>query len=484
MSSSNESGNADSDAAAPTNPWSSKGNVGDAGKIAGFMASPGVKFILTGFITLALLIPTMLVWGLVEERSRRADDVAASIAQGWGANQTINGPYLVLPYMVSEKVDKHFKQVKRHAIISPSTLSIDGNINVEERKKSIYKTQLYHVKSKLTGTFDAVDLAKIREIGGAPLPSQAFLAMGVSDMTGIRSDISIKLSDAGNRKFSPGLNRIQAPHIVSPVYSRNAYPKHADLRSGGVHLPLADVDIKESMAFEMSFALNGSKDITFVPAGSSTALELNSNWPHPGFDGRFLPENREISAEGFSAVWTVPSLARGIDAVSFSNSLPTANAAIKVNFVEPLKFYQITARTLKYAIAFFSLIFLAMFILELTGRNAIHWVQYVLVGFAMVVFYVMLLAFAEQVGFNIAYAISSVATTALVAWYVGNSLGKKHGSAIMAAILGITYLVMYLILNEEDYALLVGSIIAFGAIAATMAVTRDVDWSSRQVATS
>jgi len=161
--------------------------------------------------------------------------------------------------------------------------------------------------------------------------------------------------------------------------------------------------------------------------------------------------------------------------------LPGANSSIEVTFVEPLDFYQVTARTLKYAVGFFSLIFLAVFVFEISGKRAIHWIQYTLVGLAMVIFYVMLLAFAEQVGFTAAYAISSIATTGLISWYMGDALGHKHGTAIMAAILGLTYAIMYMILNQEEFALLAGSVVAFGAIAATMVMTRKVDWSSKTV---
>ena len=447
--------------------------------VSGFTGSPGVKFFLTGFITLALLIPTMMVWGLVEERSRRADEVARSIAQGWGAAQTINGPYLVVPYSILEKVDRQFKQVTRHAIISASKVSIEGNIGVEERQKSIYKTQLYHLQSKMTGSFDAFNLEKIKEIGGNPKPAQAFLAMGISDMTGIRSDIVINLEHIGKRNFLPGLKGLNGGAVSSLERERSGYKNPRYRQSGGVHLPLSEAELKSGFSFDLSFALNGSKGIEIVPAGSSTNLALQSNWPHPGFAGDFLPEKRDVTDNGFGANWTVPSLARGIDTITFGNRLPSASSPMKVTFVEPLDFYQVTARTLKYAVGFFSLIFLAVFVLELSGKRAVHWIQYTLVGLAMVIFYVMLLAFAEQVGFTPAYAISSVATTILISWYVGDALGQKYGTAIMASILGATYTIMYMILNQEEFALLAGSVVAFGAIAATMAMTRKVDWSNR-----
>lgn len=477
--SSNSDNSNDRPMGSPQSEVQQKGRSSLRQSVSGFTGSPGVKFFLTGFITLALLIPTMMVWGLVEERSQRADEVARSIAQGWGGAQTINGPYLVVPYSILEKVDRQFKQVTRHAIISASQLSIKGDIDVEERQKSIYKTQLYHLRSTMTGNFDPVNLEKIREIGGNPKPAQAFVAMGISDMTGIRSNIAITLRGIGNRDFQPGLKGLHGGTASSVERPRSVYKNSRYRQSGGVHLPVSEGELKSGFAFDLSFALNGSKGIEIVPSGSSTDLALKSNWPHPGFAGDFLPEKRDVTDEGFDANWTVPSLARGIDTITFKNGLPSASSPMKVTFVEPLDFYQVTARTLKYAVGFFSLIFLAVFVLELSGKRVVHWIQYTLVGLAMVIFYVMLLAFAEQVGFAVAYAISSIATTVLISWYVGDALGQKYGTVIMASILGTTYAIMYMILNQEEFALLAGSLVAFGAIAATMAMTRKVDWSNR-----
>ncbi len=435
-----------------------------------FLSSPGVKFVLIGLITIALLVPAIMVWSLVEDRSRRAVEVAQSISKGWGAEQTLNGPYLVVPYTIYEQINNVTKQVTRHAILSASSLSIGGDINVEERRKSIYKTQLYHLKAKLNGQFEGADLEKVVSRGGRPQLQNAFLVLGVSDMTGFRSDVELTLNGAETQTFSPGLNGISA--IATGSHKRSS--RH---QSSGVHLPLDEASVKNGFAFEIALALNGSRNLTVLPAAATTKFNLRSNWPHPGFDGRFLPEQRTINEEGFEANWTIPDLARGIDKVFLSDSLPPVSSTMRVNFVEPLKFYQVTSRTLKYSIGFFSLIFLGVFILELTGKRTIHWVQYILVGLAMVIFYILLLAFAEQVGFDVAYLISSVATTGLIAWYVGDAMGQHRGSLVMAGLLGTTYFVMYLILNEEDYALLAGSVVAFLAIAATMFATRKVNWN-------
>ena len=451
------------------------------GAIKTFFSSPGAKFVLLGVIIFALLIPTLMVWALVEERSQRAETVAREIAQGWGGTQLINGPYLIVPYTRLEKTpvtktngrtEMQERLVTKHAIFSPDKLTMVGNIDVEERKKSIYKTQLYHFKNNLKGSFADFDMNKIREAGGTPKPEKAFLVIGISDTTGFRSDILLKVDGKNEGQFLPGLNSIGNAAHVSMKYNQS--------RSGnGIHIPINSDKLAAGFAFEISMALNGSRNIAFVPAGKTTQLDIQSNWPHPGFSGKFLPEEREITEEGFSATWTIPNLARGISEVQLSSHLPQAGTSIGVNFVEPLSFYQVTSRSLKYAVGFFSLVFLAVFILELYGKSSLHWIQYILTGLAMIIFYVLLLALAEQVGFLVAYGIAALATTILIAWYVGDALGNKNGSAIVGGVLATTYLVMYMILNEETYALLAGSLIAFIAIAATMFATRNIDWAGQ-----
>lgn len=448
-----------------------------------FWSSPGAKFIITGIITLLLLVPSMMVWGLVEERADRAEITANSIAKGWGGKQTVNGPYLVVPYTIRQEVDyitksgeKISKTHVKYAIISPSNSVHEADIKVEERKKSIYTIPVYHMKSKIHGAFDALDLRSIKASGGMPNLKNAYLVMGVSDATGFRSQVFAKINGGSAISFEPGLKQI------TNRSNRGSINSEYNITKIGINLPISEFNLQNGFKFEIDMALNGSRSFSLVPNGKNTKLEIKSNWPHPGFDGQFLPETRDISDAGFSAKWTIPNLARGIDSVYLSSALPNSSS-MTVNFVEPLKFYQLISRTLKYSIAFFSLVFLAVFILELMGKKAVHWIQYILVGLAMIVFYILLLALAEHIGFNIAYIASAIASTLLISWYVGTSIGQKNGMAIMATILGLIYAVVFLVLKEAEYALLAGALIAFFAIAVTMYATRKVDWSAHQLST-
>lgn len=453
--------------------------------MSGLTQTPGWKFIITGVITLLLTIPALLVWGLVEERADRANDVARSISQGWGQAQRINGPYLVVPYMVTQKQNGKYIDVRRNAIYSPELLENKSDLSVEERRKAIYSTPLYHMKSTFSGKFAPIDTSIIIANNGRPRLDEAFIAIEVSDPTGFRSEVAAKINNKAAGDFMPGLAGVlPTSHPASQPTSQSTVdyelqnPRAVTAQAAGIHLPIAQDILENEMAFEIKLAINGSRDLQIVPSGKTTKVAITSNWPHPGFDGKFLPETRNVTQAGFDAEWTIPNLARGIGAVTLSDTLTNTKSVIKIGFVKPLKFYQLVSRTLKYAVAFFSLVFLSIFILEIAGKQSIHWIQYMLTGLAMVVFYILLLALAEHFGFEFAYILAATATTGLVSWYVGSSLGSHNAMWILTAIIGMTYAIMYLILKEDKYALLIGAFIAFAAIGVTMFATRNIDWSN------
>ena len=447
------------------------------GAAFGVARSPGFKFVLMGLISTLLLVPAMMVLFLVEERSDRALEVAGTIAAGWGGEQALNGPYLVIPYRYRE-VDQNGRErpsERRYAIQSAETAQVTADVSVEERRKSIYSLPVYHAKAKLSGRFGPARLDAIREAGGEPEPGGMFMVMSLSDLGGFRSEVMLSLDGGQAAGFLPGLRGVGAG-----VGDLNAWENGAPATSsnfGGIHAPVEAAKAASGFAYAIDLAYNGSKKLMLVPNAATTSVEVASSWPHPGFGGRYLPDTRDVTETGFTAAWTIPSLARGVDPVSLGGAMPRTAGTIEIGFVEPLQFYQKVSRTLKYSIVFFALVFLAVFVLELTGRRPVHWIQYILVGLALVVFFILLLALAEHVGFAAAYGVSAAATTALIAWYVGDALRNRNQGLTMAAVLGLLYLVVFLVLNEEEYALLAGAIIAFSAIAATMVLTRRIDWS-------
>lgn len=450
------------------------------GTVATLLRSPGVKFIMIGIISVALLVPLLLVWGLTEERAERARDVSRRIANGWGGEQAINGPYIAVPFDVerSRAVDGRIvvEHVMEWALVMPETLDVTADLNTEERRLSIYALPVYNGALTLKGRFAGNILQDLAQFPGTPQLDRAILVLNINDITGIRSDAGVKIDNGTVLPFDPGMRQISAMTVVgSDGY---ATPQ----TNPGVHRPIERGLIERGFAFEIALSLNGSRSFAVAPAGQTTTFSAKANWPHPGFEGLFLPEEKTVTASGFAAKWTIPYLARGIDRVAAGSALPLSNSMMSINLVEPVQFYQVISRTLKYSIGFISLVFLAVFVVELKGGRMVHWIQYVLTGLALIVFYVLLLALAEHTGFTIAYAVAALATTMLIAAYLGAATESRRNGVALGIVLLSAYGVMYLVLREDEYALLAGALISFVSIATTMYATRRVDWSGRAAA--
>ena len=445
------------------------------GGLAALLRSPGVKFIMIGVISVALLVPLLLVWGLTEERAQRARDVSRRIANGWGGEQAINGPYIAVPFEVqrSRQVDGRtvVEQATEWALVMPETLDVTADLKAEERRLSIYALPVYNGALTLKGHFGGNILQDLTQFAGTPQLDRAILVLNVNDITGIRSDAGVSIDGGAPRPFDPGMRQIAA----MPVAGVESYA--APQSSAGVHRQIERGLIERGFDFEIALSLNGSRSFAVAPAGQTTSFSARANWPHPGFEGLFLPEEKTVTESGFDAKWTIPYLARGIDRVVAGSSLPLSGSMMSINLVEPVQFYQVVSRTLKYSIGFISLVFLAVFVVELKGGRMVHWIQYVLTGLALIVFYVLLLALAEHTGFTSAYAVAALATTALISAYLGAATGSRRNGAALGTVLLSAYGIMYLVLREDEYALLAGALISFLSIATTMYATRRVDWS-------
>ena len=441
------------------------------------LRSPGVKFIMIGIISVALLVPLLLVWGLTEERAQRAADVSKRIANGWGGEQAINGPYIAVPFDVqrSREIDGRMlvEQVTEWALVMPEALDVTADLKAEERRLSIYTLPVYNGALTLQGRFGGNILQDLAQFPGTPQFDRAILVLNINDITGIRSDAGVRIDGGALRPFDPGMRQISAMSFAG--VDGYATPQ----TSAGVHRPVERALIEKGFSFEIALSLNGSRSFAVAPAGQTTTFSAKANWPHPGFEGLFLPEEKTVTASDFTAKWTIPYLARGIDRVAAGSALPLSSSMMRINLVEPVQFYQVVSRTLKYSIGFISLVFLAVFVVELKGGRMVHWIQYVLTGLALIVFYVLLLALAEHTGFTIAYAVAALATTVLIAAYLGAATGSRRNGVALGTVLLSAYGVMYLVLREDEYALLAGALISFLSIATTMYATRRVDWSGR-----
>ena len=437
-----------------------------------FTRSPGFKFFLVLFLVLLLMIPLGLIWFLVTERESRANAVTAEVAQLWGQQQHITGPYLIVPYSVKIMVIQGDKQVEqmqeRRAVFLPDSLTVNGKAKTEIRHRGIYDVTVYSSGLTMEGRFASPDISLADADIAAIRWRDAVLAVGVSDVSGLTEGATLGL---GGRQipFEPSMG---LPYqTMSGIHARIAAPGTAD-------------QAPSAFDFRFSLALNGSSLLDFAPVGRETMVGLTSNWPHPSFSGAYLPENRDIRADGFTANWRVPHLARSVPQV-WSLSGPNAQYSLNqfspyqfgVQFYVPVDYYSLVNRAAKYGLMFLAAAFIAVFVLELTSGKRVHAVQYMLVGLAMILFYALLLSLAEHVGFPLAYLAASAATGGMLSLYVGYALSSAVKGLIMLCVFLILYGLLYLILRLEDYALLAGAVAGFVMLTVTMFTTLRVNWS-------
>jgi len=423
-----------------------------------------VKPALIAALALALYIPVNMIQGLVFERQARAYQAIASIAAGWGQRQTLAGPYLVVPYertrvnIVQETVDG--KPRERRTEHTESLLlrlpaeEVQWRIGAEVSEKAygIYKARLFTAGAEARGRVSVpvrfglpADTPTVRLKIGTPR-----LVVGIADPHGIRS-VSTMAFDGEQLAFEPG-------------------PGDGALQ-GGVHVPLPALRGSErqaqSFAFEFSLELAGSEALAVAPLGSSTAVTMRFDWPHPSFAGRFLPLKHEITGQGFSAEWKVSQYASPGTAV---------RNELAVSFIEPAGLYQQLERASKYGFLFIGLTFAAFLLFELLRRLAIHPIQYALVGLALAMFFLLLVALSEHIAFTAAYAIATGACVGLISGYLMRVLRSALAGLAFGAALTALYAMLYALLKAEDYSLLGGSLLLFGLLAVAMIATRRIDW--------
>ena len=449
-----------------------------------FLNSPGFKFFLICGLVLALLIPLLLVWALVEEREQRAEGVRQEVAQEWGRAQRIIGPVLIVPYtvvVVTGLGDKRTEEVQeRRAVFLPQTLNVNGSAATKVLHRSIYDVAVYTGELEFEGRFAAPDLSEVATEVHSVRWHDAVLALAVSDVSGLKTAASLLIDGGTKIPFEPSIGVSGARDGI-----------HARLMSATSLFPAAGAMPGTSpaaapmSAFDFKFALtlNGSSELTFAPIAQETTVNLSSDWPNPSFTGAFLPTDRTLEPAQFSAHWLVPHLARSIPQAwsHFDQGLERIDPyQFGVRFIVPVDFYQLVTRAAKYAMMFLATAFMAVFLLELGSARHVHPVQYLFVGFAMILFYILLLSLAEQIGFLWSYLIAVTATIGLISLYVARVQGSAVKGLAMLLVLSLLYGLLYLILRLEDYALLAGAVAGFVMLAVVMFSTLKVDWSGEK----
>jgi inner membrane protein len=424
--------------------------------------SPGFKFLLIVLLTVAMAIPLFLIQLALSDREQTANSAATDIAAGWGGAQVVAGPVLLVPYTAVRQslVNNQPVQVEQSytAMLLPESLNMDVRATSGTRWRGIFEVPVYKASIGMHASFDKQGMTALLPSDAKVDWAQARIAIRVSDAHGLADNVV--LTENGRKvPFESGVDVDDAR--FSGIQARAGLSGPSDL------------------TLDTKFVLRGSREFSVSPLGRRTTAAVQSDWSSPSFFGAFLPTERELTKYGFKASWTVPYLARG-----FGQSFTSAAGAMEVlqqpafgaRFYQPVDHYQLVERSLKYAILFVALAFLVFFVVETVSPQRLHAVQYALVGSAQVLFYLLLLSLSEHIGFALSYLAAAAATVILTSLYASSVLASRARASALFVVLSALYGLLYVILNAEDYALLIGSGLLFAALAATMYVTRRINW--------
>jgi len=463
--------------------------------------SPGIKLLFVALVAGVLMIPLLLVYALIYDRQDQSNTAQAAINAGWGGPQVISGPVLVVPYRTTqtqnETVDgkqvSRVVEVEKLLHVSPVSNAVTTKIDPEERTKSIYRSVLFtaHVAGQAKFALPA-DLERFGVTRDRLIWDRAELRIGASDARGLTTGGTVS---ANGKELA-------------------VQPGKGPAASGGqgffAFLPW---DGTGTVDVAYGYGLRGSRTLSLVPRGGSTRWTVASSWTSPSFGGDFLPENRKVSDKGFSATYTVDKLALGQPPVSTSDygmpsispdnvyafseggdvRVPSAadvasggaqdvvngsSRQLSVSLIETVDLYSKVNRSVKYGFLFIGFTFLTYFLFDVIGGARVAAAEYLLTGAGLVLFFVLLLAFAEVIGFTGAYLLASAAVIGLLTSYSAAVLKSWKRARFMGALLVGLYAVLFVLLNLEAWSLLIGSVLLFVALAGVMYATRKVEWGS------
>ncbi len=452
--------------------------------------SAGLKLLLVCGLALLMSIPALFVFSVLQGRTQRADEVAREIGGRVGGPQTFLGPVIAVPYLkpappqppvAPGQVAPPAPQPERGVyVIFPQRGSAVVDTRIEARSRSLFNVPVYQSDVAFGSAFD---LRQVAPPAGTVLYwDYAELLIGASDPRGALSDIT---ATVGGRPLSLApastvseiqLNAPTDTHRANPVGENRAL-RFSGAPVGGVVRPGAVFEVAARLRF------SGAQRVAVLPFAKTTAVTLNGDSTRssvtidPSFDGGVMPATRRVESGRFSAGWSIPFVARGVpgqgDYVDIGRLGP---GAVGVTLVEPANPYQAVERSLKYALMFVGLVFLTFFVFETTTSRRVHPAQYILIGLAQIIFYLLLLAIAEQLGFDIGFLIAAVATVGLISAYAWTVFDSRRQGVRALVVFSLLYAGIYVLMRLEEMALLVGSVAAFLAIAAVMWFTRRIDW--------
>ena len=404
----------------------------------------GIKLAIIVGLCILLLIPWVFIRSLISERSTTVDEAESEVCEKWGMSQMVKGPAIKV---YTQKEEQSFS-------LLPDQLDIKTEVNTRNLNRGIYDFTVYDADITLSGTFLLPPTLTADQ--RALLERNCWqMAVELNSLKGLTDNPVITIG-----------GRTLTPQEIS--FEGNRLLWRADLSTllCGAVLP-----------FEIRLPLRGSNKLVFVPMGNTTSVQMHSNCPTPSFDGTFLPVEREVTAEGFDAQWRVLAINR-----SFSQVVPkdkwfsTDNNSFSVQLRRPVMQYQQNDRASKYAFLVVLLTFAVVFFVEVRRERPIHPVQYLLIGIAVMLFYTLLLSFSEHLSFLVSYLIASAMTAGLLGIYLGAIMRDKKVGLVIGGLLAALYAFIYILLQIESYALLVGSVGLFVLLAVAMAASRRIDW--------
>ena len=438
--------------------------------------SMGLKLLLVCALALLMSIPALLVFGLLTDRTGRAETVARDVGAMVGGPQTFLGPVLAIPYTTPPAAAGQPAE-KGVFVIFPASGQATAAMTSDVRRRGLFKVPVWTADLTYLSSFDLAPSVARAPAGAALDWSRAEILIGASDARGAQADIALT---AGGTALALSPAQQISDVALSGVSDGPRPGGEQPLRFFGAPAAgLAAADARFDVAAKARFSgaqrlamLAFGKTTTFSVTGDTKGLSLE-----PSFDGGFLPTTRDVTNDAFTAAWSVPFIARGVPAEGGPDTLSRLGAtALGVSLIEPANPYQAVSRSLKYAPMFIGIVFLTFALFEATRRTRVHPAQYVLIGLAQLVFYLLLLSIAERTSFTTGFVIAAVATVSLISAYAGWAFDSRRQGLIAAGIFTALYTLIYVLMRLEDFALLVGSVTCFIALALAMWFTRKIDW--------
>ncbi|WP_286236996.1 cell envelope integrity protein CreD [Neptuniibacter halophilus] len=431
-----------------------------------------LKLILIGILALFLWIPLLLVQNVIYERMDYRAQVTRDIASKWTGQQTLSGPVIRIPWQLSyletswddknQQNLQHRKTLHGQYLLLPEQLSSEAVISNSTRHRGIYQIPVYRGDVQMSAAFSAAELQQHqaqleKKYQGQLTWGTPELLLLISDMRGITSQPTATWQGTP-LQFSAGSGMKAATQ--------------------GIHTELPVTDLTGEL--ELSLSLRGMEQLLLTPTAANSTIKMQSDWPHPSFSGRHLPESYEVDDNGFTALWqTSPfsaDLRSVLNACSQENYCDLSSQSVGAEFIDPVDMYAQAERSLKYGLLFIAVSFMLFFLFEVLKKLPIHPIQYGMVGLALALFYLLLISLSEHIAFYQAYLIATLACCGLLAVYLSAVLKSLWRGCGFATGLAALYGLLYMIISAEGFALLMGSFLIFSCLTLCMLATRQIDW--------